>query len=160
MRAVVARGGLLELERAALLEDAPVVRAEGVGHVAGEDVVIGLARDLGLLQLEELLELAVDEQVAAVRVLERDHRRAVVEDRLQLLLAPVDRVERGSELGREVAEQPAEQEEAGSPRKEADHAGLDVVECRPGAEQRDRHEAATTPPVAPASTATSAIGSV
>ena len=74
--------------------------------------MVGLALDLSCAEPEQLFELPVHEQVAAFAVLQRDHRGAVVEDRLELLLALTNRVIGGSEPGREVAEQPAEQQEA------------------------------------------------
>ena len=84
---VVLRGDLLELECAALLEHAPVVRPEAVCQVRGEHVVVGLPDEVLALHVEELFEPAVDKHVAALAVLQPDHRGAVVEDRVELRLA-------------------------------------------------------------------------
>src|SRR5690349_14845659 len=70
--AVALGGHLVELHGPILLQDEQVVGAIPVGLLAREDVVVGLADDLLAAQLEELLEPAVDEHVAALDVLRED----------------------------------------------------------------------------------------
>src|SRR3972149_972618 len=72
MRAVLVRGDLLELERPPGSERLQVVRAEGLGCLGREDVIIALAPYLPVRYAEELLVPFVYEEIPAVRVLDID----------------------------------------------------------------------------------------
>ena len=87
MNPVVVDGGLLDLQWLATRENLHVVRAVGVRHFAGKDVLVRLAQGLISGDAEDLLAPPVDEEEAAAGVLQVDERGRVIEDRPQPLLA-------------------------------------------------------------------------
>jgi hypothetical protein len=58
---VVLRDDLLVLDRLTVPQDVPVVRPEGLGDLAREDVVVGLPKDLRLRDVQHGLELFIDD---------------------------------------------------------------------------------------------------
>ena len=60
---------LLDLERSATVEDLPVVSVYEVGDLLRPQLVVGPAEDALLAHSPALLELAVDQQIAALGVL-------------------------------------------------------------------------------------------
>ena len=93
----------------AAAQDVEVGDADRGGDVGREELVVGAADDVDADLAHRAAPLVVDEQVAAVAVLDRDRRGRVVEDRLQAVgldaqvaLAGGERlghrVERGAEL--------------------------------------------------------------
>ena len=90
---------LLDLDRAAGLDHAPVVRAQPRCDLGRRDVGGRPAHDLALRQADVLLERAVDEQVPAVEILgEHAHGGAVVQDLAQRDLGLAQRREIQLEL--------------------------------------------------------------
>src|SRR5207244_1495184 len=71
---VVVDGGLLDLQWLATRENLHVVRAVGVRHFAGKDVLVRLAQGLISGDAEDLLAPPVDEEEAAAGVLQVDER--------------------------------------------------------------------------------------
>ncbi|MNW07209.1 hypothetical protein D3C71_2037670 [compost metagenome] len=57
-----------------------LVVAQGIGDGGGEQLVIAAPQYLLGGQLEEALEGAVDQPIAALQVLDVDHRAAVIDD--------------------------------------------------------------------------------
>ena len=64
-----------------------VVDAESIGHGLRKEVVVRLVDDLGASHVKQLLELAIDQKESALKVLQIDHRRGVVQYCLQPGLA-------------------------------------------------------------------------
>jgi hypothetical protein len=78
--AVVLKGRFFEFQRHTRLEHAYVVSSKRGGLFRWEYFIILFAFDLRLANVERLLELAVDEEVPALRILEKDQIRAAVQD--------------------------------------------------------------------------------
>ncbi|MNZ84411.1 hypothetical protein D3C78_1031660 [compost metagenome] len=77
---------LLELHRMATAGHAEVVGTQGVGDRRGEQFVIAAPQHLLGAQPAEALEGRIDQAVAAVQVLDVDHRAAVVDDLPQRMI--------------------------------------------------------------------------
>jgi hypothetical protein len=73
---------LLEIQRSPLVDDALIIAPE-IGSRRRKDLVVGVADDCGDRHALEPLELAVDEDVAPVQILDEDCRRRVVDDSLR-----------------------------------------------------------------------------
>ncbi|MDT4842873.1 hypothetical protein FQZ97_767880 [compost metagenome] len=71
---------LLELDGMTEAGHTQVVVAQGIGDGGGEQLVIAAPQYLLGGQLEEALEGAVDQPIAALQVLDVDHRAAVIDD--------------------------------------------------------------------------------
>ena len=100
------------------------------------------------------------EHVPAFAVLQGDHRRAVVEDRLELLLAAAQDLVGGAQAREKLPSTPRARE-GGAARHVADHATLFVlVTTVTSANSAMPQVAAASPPGVPNSIATNAIGSV
>ena len=89
---------LLLLQRSVGLQHLQVVGPEGLG-LLGEQLEVGLAPDGLLAGVEQLLEAAVDQQVAPLGILDGDDRRRVVDDPLQQALAGPQLVGGPGQLG-------------------------------------------------------------
>ena len=92
VQAVVVRRDLLQLHRHLGLQHLLVVRAEDGGYFAREDVVIRAIPERRAVHMEECLENAIDQHVAAVGVLHADDRRGIIKDRLHPVLAVAQRL--------------------------------------------------------------------
>ena len=84
-RAIADRDRLFELERELLAQHTQVVRTHELGELRREELAVAAPDGLVPAHVEERLELAVDEQVASLGVLQVDDRGRVVEDRLHAL---------------------------------------------------------------------------
>jgi len=60
-----------------------------VGHRRGEQIVVGLTLDLSRRAVQQFLVAAVAHEIPAAGVLQADHRRGQVENRLQTCLGAV-----------------------------------------------------------------------
>ena len=87
VRAVRVLDHLLDLERDVLAHHAQVVGPHRRRQLAREQLLVAAARGSLAVDAEHLLEAAVHERVAAFAVLDVDHRRRVVDDRLHALAA-------------------------------------------------------------------------
>ena len=95
---VVVRRDLLQLHGHLGLQHLLVVRAEGGRDLAGENVVIRAIPDRHAVHMEERLEDAIDQHVAAVGVLDVDHGGRIIEDGLHPVLAVAQRLLRALAL--------------------------------------------------------------
>ena len=101
--------------------------------------MVGLPHEVLALHVEELFEPAVDKHVAALPVLQPDHRRAVVEDRVELRLAAAHPVVRHPQPGRETSQQSAQQCVGGQATDVAEHRHVVLPRHVPEAEQAQSH---------------------
>src|SRR5512147_1797516 len=92
MQPVLMRGLLFVFHRRILLEHLNVVRAKGIGDLAGENLVVRVPDNLIGCQVEEFLETAIHEEEASIRVLRVDDGGGRVGDFLKQLLASANRL--------------------------------------------------------------------
>ena len=91
VRAVRVLDRLLDLERHLLAHHPQVVGPHRARQLGREQLLVAAARGALAVDAEQQLEAAVDERVAALGVLDVDHRRRVVDDRLHPLAALAQR---------------------------------------------------------------------
>ena len=77
-------------DRAVLLQHFHVVGVEGIGEIAGKDLMIGTTNDLAGVQFEQFLKAAVDKQEPAVQVFHVDDGGRVVGDFREQLFASMN----------------------------------------------------------------------
>ena len=131
---------LLDLERVPEAQHLAVVGVQRVGDLGGEDVVRRAPDRRVRVDAEQLVAAAVDDEVAALEVLDRDRDGRVVEDRLQAGLGGGGRAPGGLALdrgGQQVGERLQEADLVGGPDAALEPVGAEDAVALCGAADRD-----------------------
>ena len=83
VRAIIVHDSFFKFERPSSLEYLEIIRTKRGGLIGLKDGLIRFAQDLLTSHMERSFEPAIDMEIAALDILQKDHPRAVIENGLE-----------------------------------------------------------------------------